>query len=85
MLTITGTVLTNTDGMISANDQTLRVTSSTINGGNITLSGTSALQMNNQHHPERNGNQQLEWDDRGAVRFSQHAGRHHQQSGGRRA
>src|SRR5258708_36103834 len=38
--------LANTGGTISANGQTLKLTSSTVNGGAVTLSGASTLQMN---------------------------------------
>jgi hypothetical protein len=41
------TGITNTGGTISANASTLQVTSTTITGGAVTLTGASLLQMNN--------------------------------------
>jgi hypothetical protein len=44
---INNPTITNTGGTISANNNLLAVTSSTVNGGNVTLTGTGTLQMNN--------------------------------------
>jgi hypothetical protein len=42
----TSTVVANTGGTISANGGTLQMFGSTINGGTVTLTGTSNLQLN---------------------------------------
>ena len=46
-LALASTTVANTGGTISANTGTLQVTNSTVNGGTITLTGASALQLNN--------------------------------------
>src|SRR5258706_3692469 len=46
-LALLSTTVTNTGGTISANTGTVQATSSTVNGGTVTLTGASALQVNN--------------------------------------
>jgi hypothetical protein len=46
-LTLTGMTVTNTGGTISDAGQKLQVTSATVNGGNVTLTGAADLQLTN--------------------------------------
>ena len=46
-LTLTSTTVTNTGGTITANVSSLDLINSTINGGTVTLTGASALQLTN--------------------------------------
>jgi hypothetical protein len=46
-LTFTNTTVNNTGGKITDSGQNLELTSSTINGGTVTLTGTADLQLNN--------------------------------------
>src|SRR5229473_8708639 len=46
-LALVNTTVGNTGGTISANGQTLQLTNSTVNGGAVTLTGASTLQLNN--------------------------------------
>jgi hypothetical protein len=47
LLTFSGSTITNTSGTISANNSNIFVSGATINGGNVTLTGTSALYLSN--------------------------------------
>ena len=83
MLTLSNMVVNNTGGTISANAQTLVVSSSTIVGGTVTLTGAALLQLSNAHYPERDAEQQRDGDDRGSELYYQHPVEHGKQPGGR--
>ncbi len=47
LLTLNGTTVTNTGGTISANTGTVEMINTTVNGGAVTLTGASTLQLTN--------------------------------------